>query len=81
MTELIDEMRSHVMALPDQVKFAVVVAAIVGIPRLAARIKLPPMASRPSQTSDCALNFFLERDLSEFRRRQFEPVDSKSISE
>jgi uncharacterized membrane protein len=27
------------------------------------------------------LDFFLERDLSEVRRRQFEPVDSKSISE
>src|SRR5258707_14074 len=26
------------------------------------------------------LNFFLERDLSEVRRRQFEPVDSKSTS-
>ena len=27
------------------------------------------------------LNFFLERDLSEVRRRQFEPVDSRSTSE
>ena len=27
------------------------------------------------------LNFFLERDLSEVRRRQFEPVDSNSTSE
>ena len=27
------------------------------------------------------LNFFLERDLSEVRRRQFEPVDSKATSE
>ena len=27
------------------------------------------------------LNFFLERDLSEVRRRQFEPVDSKSACE
>jgi uncharacterized membrane protein len=27
------------------------------------------------------LNFFLEMDLSEVRRRQFEPVDSKSTSE
>jgi uncharacterized membrane protein len=26
------------------------------------------------------LNFFLERDLSEVRRRQFDPVDSKSTS-
>jgi uncharacterized membrane protein len=27
------------------------------------------------------LNFFLERYLSEVRRRQFEPVDSKPTSE
>jgi len=27
------------------------------------------------------LNFFLERDLAEVRRRQFEPVDGKSTSE
>jgi len=27
------------------------------------------------------LNFFLERDLSEVRRRQFEPADGKSTSE
>jgi hypothetical protein len=40
---LIDAVRSHVMALPDLAKFAVVVAAIVGVPRLAARIRLPPM--------------------------------------
>src|SRR5271155_5557141 len=31
------------MALPDLAKFGVVVAAIVGIPRLAACIRLPPM--------------------------------------
>ncbi len=43
MTGLIDAMRSHVLALPDLAKFAVVVAAIVGVPRLAARIRLPPM--------------------------------------
>jgi Kef-type K+ transport system membrane component KefB len=42
-TGLIDTIRSHVMALPDLAKFAVVVAAIVGVPRLAARIRLPPM--------------------------------------
>src|ERR1700761_2664787 len=35
--------RSHVLSLPDLAKFAVVVAAIVGIPGLAARIRLPPM--------------------------------------
>ena len=40
---LIDAMRSHVMALPDLAKSAVVVAAIVGVPRLAVRIRLPPM--------------------------------------
>ena len=38
MTGLIDEIRSHVLALPDLAKFAVVVAANVGDPRLAARI-------------------------------------------
>ena len=43
MTGLIDEMRSHVLALPDLAKFAVIVAAIVGVPGLAARIRLPPM--------------------------------------
>jgi hypothetical protein len=42
-TGLIDAIRSHVMALPDLAKFAVVVAAIVGVPRLAARIGLSPM--------------------------------------
>jgi Na+:H+ antiporter len=40
---LIDAIRSHVLALPDLAKFAVVVAAIVGVPPLAARIRLPPM--------------------------------------
>ena len=43
MTGLIDAIRSHVLALPDLAKFAVVVAAIVGIPPLAARIRLPAM--------------------------------------
>jgi hypothetical protein len=38
-TGLIDAIRSHVMALPDLAKFAVVVAAIVGVPRLAARLR------------------------------------------
>jgi uncharacterized membrane protein len=27
------------------------------------------------------LNFFLERDLSEFRKRQFDPADRKSVRE
>jgi hypothetical protein len=31
------------MALPDLAKFAVVVAAIFGVPRLAAGLRLPPM--------------------------------------
>jgi hypothetical protein len=35
---LIDEMRSHVLALPDLAKFAIVAAAIVGVLGLAARI-------------------------------------------
>jgi Kef-type K+ transport system membrane component KefB len=41
--DLLDAIRSHVLALPDLAKFAVIIAAIVGVPRLAARIKLPPM--------------------------------------
>jgi Kef-type K+ transport system membrane component KefB len=40
---MIDAMRSHVPALPDLAKFAIVVAAIVGVPELATRIRLPPM--------------------------------------
>src|SRR5207302_8678268 len=36
-------MRSHVLALPDLAKFAIVVAAIIGVPGLAARIRLPPL--------------------------------------
>src|SRR5580704_14596736 len=39
----LDAIRSHVLALPDLAKFAVIIAAIVGVPRLAARIGLPPM--------------------------------------
>ena len=38
MTNLLDTIRSHVLALPDLAKFAVIIAAIVGVPRLAARI-------------------------------------------
>ena len=41
--DLLDAIRSHVLALPDLAKFAVVIAAIVGVPRLAARIGVPPM--------------------------------------
>jgi Kef-type K+ transport system membrane component KefB len=40
---LLDAIRSHVLALPDLAKFAVIIAAIVGVPRLAGRIGLPPM--------------------------------------
>jgi Kef-type K+ transport system membrane component KefB len=41
--DLLDAIRSHVLALPDLAKFAVIIAAIVGVPRLAARIGLPAM--------------------------------------
>jgi Kef-type K+ transport system membrane component KefB len=41
--ELLDEVRSHVLALPGLAKFAVVIAAIVGVPRLAGWVKVPPM--------------------------------------
>jgi Kef-type K+ transport system membrane component KefB len=41
--DLLDTIRSHVLALPDLAKFAVIIAAIVGVPRLAARIGLPAM--------------------------------------
>jgi Kef-type K+ transport system membrane component KefB len=40
---LLDAVRSHVLALPDLAKFAVLVAAVVGVPRLAARLRLPSM--------------------------------------
>ena len=43
MTGLLDAIRSHVLALPDLAKFAVIVAVIVGVPRQAARIRLPAM--------------------------------------
>jgi Kef-type K+ transport system membrane component KefB len=41
--ELLDEVRSHVLVLPGLAKFAVIIAAIVGVPRLAAWVKVPPM--------------------------------------
>jgi Kef-type K+ transport system membrane component KefB len=41
--ELIGELRSHILALPDLAKFAIIIAAIVGVPRLAAWIRVPPM--------------------------------------
>ena len=40
---MLDAIRSHVLALPDLAKFAVIIAAIVGVPRLAVRIGVPPM--------------------------------------
>jgi Na+:H+ antiporter len=40
---MLEAIRSHVFALPDLAKFAVLVAAVVGVPRLAARVRLPPM--------------------------------------
>ena len=41
--DLLDAIRSHVLTLPDLAKFAVIIAAIVGVPRLTARIRVPPM--------------------------------------
>jgi Kef-type K+ transport system membrane component KefB len=41
--DLLDAVRSHILALPDLAKFAVIVAAIVGVPRLTARVGLPAM--------------------------------------
>jgi Kef-type K+ transport system membrane component KefB len=40
---LLDAIRSHVLALPDLVKFAIVIAIMAGVPRLAVRIRLPAM--------------------------------------
>ena len=41
--DLLDAIRSHVLALPDLAKFAILVAAIVGGPRLTALVGLPAM--------------------------------------
>jgi Kef-type K+ transport system membrane component KefB len=41
--DLLDAIRSQVLALPDLAKLAVIIAAIVGVPRLAVRIGVPPM--------------------------------------
>jgi Kef-type K+ transport system membrane component KefB len=41
--ELLDTIRSHVLALPDLAKFAIVLAVIVGIPPLARRVHVPAM--------------------------------------
>jgi Kef-type K+ transport system membrane component KefB len=40
---VLDALRSHILALPDLAKFAVIVAAIVGVPRLATLVRVPPM--------------------------------------
>jgi hypothetical protein len=34
--DMLDAIRSHILALPDLAKFAVIIAAIVGVQRLAA---------------------------------------------
>jgi Kef-type K+ transport system membrane component KefB len=41
--EVLDALRSHILTLPDLAKFAVIIAAIVGVPRLAAWVRVPPM--------------------------------------
>lgn len=41
--ELLETLRAHVLAFPDLVKFAIVMAAIVGMPALARRVRLPGM--------------------------------------
>jgi len=41
--DLLDAIRSHVLALPDLAKFVILVAAIVGGPRLTALVRLPAM--------------------------------------
>jgi Kef-type K+ transport system membrane component KefB len=41
--DLLESVRSHVQALPDLAKFAIVIAVIVGIPPLARLAKLPEM--------------------------------------
>jgi Kef-type K+ transport system membrane component KefB len=40
---LLEALRSHILALPNLAKFAIVVAIIVGVPRLTRRVGLPPM--------------------------------------
>ena len=41
--DLVEILRSHVLALPPLAKFAVVIAVIVGVPALARRLRLPEM--------------------------------------
>ncbi|HET6606425.1 MAG TPA: cation:proton antiporter [Rhodopila sp.] len=40
---LIDVLRSHVLSLPDLAKFAIVIGAMVGVPPLARRARIPEM--------------------------------------
>ncbi len=40
---LLDVLRSHILALPDLAKFAVVVAVIVGVPAMTRRLRIPDM--------------------------------------
>jgi hypothetical protein len=40
---MLEAIKSLVVALTDLAKFAVLVAAVVGVPRLAARLRLLPM--------------------------------------
>src|SRR6516162_7276358 len=42
-TEWVDTVRSHLLALPSLAKFAIVMAGIVGIPRLARRVRIPEL--------------------------------------
>lgn len=41
--DLVETLRSHVLALPPLAKFAVAIAVIVGVPALARRLRLPEM--------------------------------------
>src|ERR1700759_4099478 len=41
--ELLDAIRTHVLALPNLAKFAIAIAVIVGIPALARRGRVPEM--------------------------------------
>src|SRR3954452_22699544 len=41
--EALDAFRTHVLALPNLAKFAIFIAAIVGIPPLVRRVRLPDM--------------------------------------
>ena len=53
MAGLLDALRSHVLALPDLAKFAVIIAAMVGVPRLAARFGRPMMVGLLLDRAKC----------------------------